>query len=51
LIVSIGFSMSFVDWVLIGLLIIVVEMGFMVDCRVADLGEFDASLVRDDRMR
>jgi hypothetical protein len=45
LIVSIGFSMSFVDWVFIGLLIIVVEIEFMVDCRVADLGEFDASPV------
>jgi hypothetical protein len=33
------------DWVFIGLFIIVVEMGFMVDCRVADLGEFDASPV------
>jgi hypothetical protein len=37
--------MSFVDWVFIGLLIIVVEIEFMVDCRVADLGEFDASPV------
>jgi hypothetical protein len=36
--------LGFVDWVFFGLLI-VVEMGFMIDCRVVDLGEFDASLV------
>lgn len=33
------------DWVFLGLLIVVVEMGIVVDCRVADLGEFDASPV------
>jgi hypothetical protein len=33
-----------VDWVFLGLLI-VVEVRFMVDCRVADLGEFGDSPV------
>jgi hypothetical protein len=44
LIVPIEFSMSFVDWIFLMLLIVVVEIGLMVDCRVADLGpEFGRS--------
>lgn len=46
------FLWVFFYWVYLGLSIVVVKMGFMADCKVTDLGEFDASpvMVRDDRM-